>query len=112
MRNSKKNFWVASSSNDWMNEELTLCYVDEVLRRFAFSWQLWYGTPFEFHIMDSACAKLGEIKFKCTIVLGSFRKYIQANDVYVNQPFKECMTEKYDEWLAKQHPQTMVYFVF
>ena len=64
MRNSKKDFWVASSSNDWMNEELTLCHVDEVLRRFAFGWQLWYGTPFEFHIMDSVCAKLEEIKFE------------------------------------------------
>ena len=34
------------------------------------------------------------------IVPGSCTKYIQAGDVYINKPFKERMTEKYDEWLT------------
>ena len=91
---------VATSANAWMNEELTLRYVDEILGRFAFGQRLLVWDSYEGHIMDSVTGKLRESRFERAIVPGKCTKYIQAGDVYLNKPFEERMMEKYDKWLA------------
>lgn len=96
----KRHCRVASTANGWMNEELTLRYIEEILGRFAFGRRLLVWDSYECHITDSVNTKLREMKFERAIVPGKCTKYIQAADVYVNKPFKERMMERYDEWLA------------
>ena len=45
--------FVASSKNAWMNEELTLVWVEKILRKFSFGRRLLSWDSFECHMMNS-----------------------------------------------------------
>ena len=51
--------------------------------------------------MDSVKDKVKENNTNMVVVLGGYTKYIQAPDVCWNAPFKELVTERYDEWMAE-----------
>ena len=71
-----------------MNEQLTLQYVDKVLGRFKFSRRLMIWDSIEWHIINSVCANLRDMKLERAIVSVSYTKYIQAGDIYLKKPFK------------------------
>ena len=84
----KRRCSVASSSNAWMKEELTLRWCDEVLGQFIFQKRLLAGDSFEAHITDEVKRKLTTSKAESLIVPGDFTKYIQIPDLLWNKPFK------------------------
>lgn len=92
---------VASSSNAWMNDELTKCWVQCVLGKLAFTRRLLAWDAFRCHITDSTKEELRLSKVDPVIIPGGCTKYIQAPDVSWNKPFKQNITGKYDEWMAK-----------
>ena len=92
---------VASSANGWMNEELTLRWCCEILGQFSFCKRLLAAwDSFEAHLTDDVKKELTKSKFESVIVPGGCTKYIQAPDVMWNKPFKGCIQELYDDWLA------------
>ena len=58
----KRQCSVASSSNAWMNEELTLRWCDEVLGQFTFQKHLLAWDSFEAHITNEVKRKLATSK--------------------------------------------------
>ena len=92
---------VASSSNAWMNDELTKCWVQCVLGKLAFTRRLLAWDAFRCHITDSTKEELRLSKVDPVIIPGGCTKYIQVPDVSWNKPFKQNITGKYDEWMAK-----------
>ena len=96
----KRQCSVASSTNGWMNEELTLRWVDEVVGKFAFSKRLLAWDSYEAHMTENVKRRLKDANTESVIVPGGCTKYIQAPDVVWNKPFKQRVAELYDEWLA------------
>ena len=92
---------IASSGNAWMNEGPTLIWADKVLGEFSFGRRLLAWDSFSCHIMDSVKDKVKENNTDMVVVPGGCTKYIQAPDVCWNAPFKELVTERYDEWMAE-----------
>ena len=90
---------VASSANEWMNEELTLRWCNKILGQFSFSKRLLAWDSYEAHIIDNIKKALTKSKIKTVIVLGGCTKYIQTPDVW-NKPFKGRIEEFYDDWLT------------
>ena len=91
---------IATSSNAWMNEELTLNWAKNVLGAFSFQRRLLAWDSYECHIMQSVKETLAKMKVDQAIVPGGCTRYIQAPDVSWNKPFKALVTEQYDEWMA------------
>ena len=96
----KRQCSVASSSNAWMNEKLTLRWCIEVLGQFTFLNRLFACDSFEAHIADEVKRKLTTSKTESLIVPGGCTKYMQAPDLVWNKPFKAKIQEFYDDWLA------------
>ena len=96
----KQQCSVASSSNAWMNEELTLRWCDKVLGQFTFQKRLLAWDSFKAYITNEVKRKLTTNKTESLIVPGGFTKYIQAPDLVWNKPFKVKIQEFYDDWLA------------
>ena len=63
---------VASSSNAWMNEELTLRWCGEVLGKFIFQKRLLAWDSFEADITDELKRKLSTSKTESLTVPGNF----------------------------------------
>lgn len=91
---------VATSTNAWMNSELTQVWIDSVLGTFSFNRRLLAWDSFECHIEDTVTESLTSKKIDRIIVPGGCTKYIPAPDVSWNKPFKAFCSEKYDEWLG------------
>ena len=87
---------VKSSSNAWMNEELTATWVKQVLGAFSFNRRLLAWNSYECHMTDSVKNDLKEMNIDSVIIPGGCTKYIQASDVCWKKPFKAKMTELYD----------------
>ena len=77
----KNKFIVATSTNAWMNEELTLKWIQQVLGTFSFGRRLLAWDSFECHIMDSVKTGLKNLNVDQATVRGGCTKYIQAPDV-------------------------------
>ena len=96
----KSQAYIASSSNPWMNTELTDQWVNYVLGSFPFNRLILAWDSYECHIEDSVIKSLNAKKVNTVIVPGGCTKYIQAPDVLWNKPFKEACTEKYADWMG------------
>ena len=93
---------VASSSNIWINEELTLRWCDEVLGQFTSQKCLLAWDSSEAHITNEVKRKLTLNKTESLIVSGGCTKYLQAPDLVWNKPFNEKIQEFYSDWLANE----------
>ena len=93
----KRQCSVASSSNAWMNEELTLRWCDEVLGQFTFQKRLLAWDSFEVHITNEVKRKLTTSKTGSLIVPGGCTKYIQAPDLVWNKPFQAKIQEFHND---------------
>ena len=91
---------VASSTNGWMNEDLTLRWCNEILGQFSFHKRLLAWDSYEAHLTDNVKKSLTKSKIESVIIPGGCTKYIQALDVVWNKPFKGKIQEFYDDWLA------------
>ena len=91
---------VASSVNAWMNEELTIQFVNSVIGKFAFRRRLLAWDSFECHTTNEVRKTLKMAKVDSVVVPGGCTKYIQAPDVSWNKPFKGYLNDRYDEWLS------------
>ena len=91
---------VKSSGKAWMNEELTIIWVKQVLGAFSFNKQLLARDSNEYHMTKSVKKDLKEMNVDRVTISGACRKYIQAPDVCLNKPFKARMTELYDQWFS------------
>ena len=89
---------VASSTNGWMDTDLTLSWANFVLGQFSFRRRLLAWDTYECHLMPVVQKSLQVKKIDTALVAGGCTKYIQAPDVSWNKPFKAYCTEKY-EWL-------------
>ena len=92
---------VTSSSNAWMNEELTELWVDNILGSFSFRRRLLSWDTFSCHFTDKIKAKLSKNKVDVALVPDGCTKYIQPPDISWNKPFKQIVTEQYDRWMAE-----------
>ena len=91
---------VTTSSNAWMNGDLTLNWVKSVLGEFSFNRRSLAWDSYECHMMQSVEEALHQINVDQVIVPGGCTKYVQAPDVSWNKPFKALVSEQYDEWMA------------
>ena len=96
----KRQCSVTSSSNAWMNEQLTLRWCHEVLGQSTFQKRLLASDSFEAHISNEVKRKLTTSKTESLIFPGACTKYIQAPDLVCNKPFKAKIQDFYDDWLA------------
>lgn len=90
----KRRCSVASNTNGWMNEELTLRWINEIVGTFAFSKRLLAWDSYEAHMTKDVKLRLKDINTESVIVPGG------APDVVWNKPFKQKVSERYDEWLS------------
>ena len=95
-----KNCIVTSSSNAWMNEALTIQWVEEVIGKFSFQRRLLAWDSFQCHVTANVRSALKKINTDSVVIPGGCTKYIQAPDVSWNKPFKSIITERYDEWMS------------
>ena len=91
---------IVSSKNAWMNEEVTLHFVETILGTFSFNRRLLAWDSFECHMMDSVKRELLKGKIENVIIPGGCTKYIQAPDVSWNKPLKSRIIDVYNEWLT------------
>ena len=99
---------IASSTNGWMDTDLTLSWANTVLGQFSFRRRLLARDTYECHLMPIVQKSLQGKKIDTVLVPGGCTKYIQAPDVSWNKPFRAYCTEKYDEWLEAKgiHQET------
>ena len=91
---------VQTSTNAWMNEELTQVWVQRVLGSFSFNRRLLAWDSYECHMVKSVQEALAKNKVDHVLIPGGCMKYIQAPDVSWNKPFKALVSEQYDDWMA------------
>ena len=96
----KRQCSVSSSTNGWINEKLTLRWINKIVGKFAFSKRLLVWDCCESHMTEDVKICLKEINTESVIVPGGCTKYIQAAYLVWNKLFKERVTELYDEWLS------------
>ena len=70
---------VASSTNGWMNEELTLYWVRSVLGRFSFTRRMFALDSFKFHVMETVKRELLTSKIDPLIILGGVRNTFKGS---------------------------------
>eukprot|EP00794_Sanderia_malayensis_P013386 gene13386-14759_t len=97
---------VATSSNGWMDTDLTLTWINSVLGQFSFHRRLLAWDTYECHLMPAFQDSLKSKKIDTAMIPGGCTKYIQAPDVSWNKPFKAKCTEKYDAWLTSEGIQS------
>ena len=85
----KRQSSVTSSTNGWMNEVLTLRWINEIVGTFAFNEKLLAWDSYEAHMTEDVKLRLKEINTESVIVLEGCTKRIQAPDVIWNKPFKK-----------------------
>ena len=77
----KNHCVVASSSNSWMNEELVLKFLRQVLGMFSFKKRLFAWDTFEAHMTEEVRKLLKQMKNDGALIPGGCTKYVQAHDV-------------------------------
>ena len=81
----KRQCSVPSSTNSWMNGELTLRWINEIIGKFAFRKRLLAWVSYEAHTTEDVKIRLKEINTESVIVPGGCTKYIQAPDLVWNK---------------------------
>jgi hypothetical protein len=91
---------VRSSSNGWMNDQLTADWLKQVFHPFAFGRRMLVWDSYKCHISESTKTALRTYNSTVAVVPGGCTKYIQPADVSWNKAFKAKMTEYYGQWMA------------
>ena len=83
-----------------MNEELTLLYLKKVIDSYSLRKRFLAWDTFEAHMTKLVKKLLKEMTIDDALIPVVCNKYIHTPDVFWNKPFKGCIMEFYDEWLA------------
>ena len=92
---------VRFSSNEWMNDELTIDYLRSDIGAFSFGKQLLVWDAYCCHISAALRAETACLCLHTSVVPGGSTKFIQAVDVVWNACFKSNLHSLYDAWLAE-----------
>ena len=96
----KRKCSMATFTNGWMNERLTLRWCTEVLRKFSFRKRLLAWDSYEAHLPDHTRKSITNSKIETIFILGGCTKYVQARYVLWNRTFKDRIQERYDDCLV------------
>ena len=91
---------VRFSSNGWMNDTLTIDYLQSIIGAFSFTKRLLIWDAYRCHTSVSTRAETNKLRLHTAIVPGGCTKFIQAADVVWNSCFKAHLRTTYDTWLA------------
>jgi transposase-like protein len=92
---------VACSPNAWMNEELTIDWLNRVWGSLAFSKRMLVWDSFRCHVSENIKEHVKRKNTVMAVVPGGCTKLLQPLDVCVNKPFKDLFRQQYDEWFRK-----------
>lgn len=95
-----KGVIVRSSNNGWMNQDLTVDWLKSVFGKFSFQRRLLAWDSYRCHISAETTNELKQYNTDVAVIPGGCTKYIQAPDVSWNKPFKQKITEFYDNWMS------------
>ena len=77
-----------------------MMWVKQTIGMFSFKKRLLPWDTYESHITDDVKKELKKANTAQAFIPGGCTKYIQAPDVSWNKPFKQIVSDYYDEWLA------------
>ena len=84
-----------------MNDDLTSNWLNRVAGKLALKKRLLIWNAYHCHISENMKRELRSgYNMLTAVVPGWCTKYIQAPDVSWNKPFKQYLTEMYDEWMT------------
>ena len=89
---------VRFSQNGWMNDALTIDYLNSIIGKFSFTKRLMIWDAYRCHTSQAVRAECSKLRLQTAIVPGG---YIQAADLVWNACFKSQMRQCYDTWLAE-----------
>ena len=92
---------IRSSANGWMNESLTVEWVQYVVDRLSFAPRLLVWDTYKCHMTNGVKEALQQAGVDSALVPGSCTKYIQAPEVSWKEPFKDLCQIAYDDWMAE-----------
>ena len=92
---------VRFSKNGWMNDALTVEYLNCLIGAFSFHKRLLVWDAYKCHISEHVRAHIKSLHLHSAVVPGSCTKFIQAADVVWNASFKRAMRSHYDTWLTQ-----------
>lgn len=92
---------LASSSNGWLNDDLTAEWLKTVVGNLSFRKRILVWDSYRCHISEKTKEELRKgYNINTEVIPGGCTKYIQAPDVSWYKPFKQHLGELYDDWLA------------
>ena len=91
---------VRFSKNGWMNDSLTIDYLDSIIGRLSFGKRLLVWDAYRCHISEAVKGHTSQLRLDTAIVPGGCTKFIQGPDVVWNKIFKSSMENCYDTWLS------------
>ncbi len=89
----------AYDNKSWMDDSLTIDYLNRVVGRFSFSKRLMIWDSFRCHNSESTRAHLRKLSMTSVIIPGGCPGEVQAPDVSWNRSFKSRLSSFYDEWM-------------
>ena len=92
---------VRFSKNGWMNDGLTIEYLNSLIGAFSFHKRLLVWDAYKCHTSETVRAHTRSLRLPAAIVPGGCTKFIQAADVAWNASFKTAMRSHYDTWLSQ-----------
>ena len=91
---------VCFSANGWMNDALTIKYLQDIIGVFSFNRRLLVWDAYRCHTSEAVRAETKRLRLHTAIVPGGCTKFIQAADVVWNTCFKSKIRSHYDTWLS------------
>ena len=87
----KTRCMIVTSSNGWMNNDLTIKYTKKVLETFCFGRRFLAWDSYECHMDSNTTASLTSSNIDQAFIPRGFTKFIQAPDVSRNKLFKAML---------------------
>ena len=91
---------VACSDNGWMNDDLTIDWVNRVWGNFGFGKRFLVWDSFKCHLSDQVKDALKRRNTVKGVIPGGCTKLLQPVDVSMNKPVKDAYRENYEKWFA------------
>ena len=98
---------ISYSDNGWMNESLTLQYLERVIGPLCFGKRLLVWDAYRCHLVATVKDRLTQYKVDAAVIPGGCTKFLQPADVSWNKSLKNKLSDAYDEWMEKgEHEYT------
>uniref|UniRef100_T1JDV7 HTH CENPB-type domain-containing protein n=1 Tax=Strigamia maritima TaxID=126957 RepID=T1JDV7_STRMM len=87
-----------SNKNGWMDNNLTIQWLDKVFERSAPRKRLLVWDSYRWHISAATKEHLRKFNTAVAVIPSGCTKYVQALDVSWNKPFKKIMMDLHSDW--------------